>query len=239
MVDSVLMKHVAPGLGCIVAWALFSSPFKAVLQVRASKALGSLNPLPLVAMWANCVAWLVYSFLTVDVYVLASNIPGLLLGSFMTISCYGYADEKTRNVMLQGVMFFASIMTAAGIVVSFGRYDHAGTVFIWGCTTVFILLVFYSAPLSALAEVLRSRCSASLYLPFAAMNVVNGLLWTTYGLALGDSFIYGPNMVGAVFGSLQVVLCMVYPSKPIERKTPPPDDAEMGSMLYDNGRPSD
>jgi hypothetical protein len=33
--------------------------------------------------------------------------------------------------MLQGVMFFASVMTAAGIVVSFGRYDHAGTVFIW------------------------------------------------------------------------------------------------------------
>lgn len=46
-----------------------------------------------------------------------------------------------------------------------------------------------------LAEVLRTRSSASLYLPFAAMNVVNGLLWTTYGLALGDSFIYGPNLV--------------------------------------------
>jgi hypothetical protein len=64
-----------------------------------------------------------------------------------------------------------------------------------GCTTVLILLIFYSAPLSALAEVFRTRSSASLYLPFAAMNVVNGLLWTTYGLALGDSFIYGPNMV--------------------------------------------
>jgi hypothetical protein len=60
---------------------------------------------------------------------------------------------------------------------------------------VFILLIFYSAPLSVLAEVLRTRSSASLYLPFAAMNVVNGLLWTTYGLALGDSFIYGPNLV--------------------------------------------
>jgi hypothetical protein len=67
---------------------------------------------------------------------------------------------------------------------------------------VFILLIFYSAPLSALAEVLRTRCSASLYLPFAAMNVVNGLLWTTYGLALGDSFIYGPNMVRLSASSL-------------------------------------
>jgi hypothetical protein len=60
---------------------------------------------------------------------------------------------------------------------------------------VFILLIFYTAPLSALAEVFRTRSSASLYLPFAAMNVANGVLWTTYGLALGDSFIYGPNMV--------------------------------------------
>jgi hypothetical protein len=38
---------------------------------------------------------------------------------------------QTRNTMLQGVMFFATVMTAAGIVVSFGKYDHTGTVFIW------------------------------------------------------------------------------------------------------------
>lgn len=64
-----------------------------------------------------------------------------------------------------------------------------------GCTTVLILVIFYSAPLSALAEVFRTRSSATLYLPFAAMNTVNGLLWTAYGMALGDTFIYGPNLV--------------------------------------------
>eukprot|EP00878_Enallax_costatus_P035882 GHUV01040127.1.p1 GENE.GHUV01040127.1~~GHUV01040127.1.p1 ORF type:complete len:217 (+),score=21.48 GHUV01040127.1:162-812(+) len=213
----LLMKHIAPGLGCVVAWLLFSSPFKAVLQVRQSRALGSLNPLPLVAMWANCVAWLVYSFITTDVYVLASNIPGLLLGSFMTISCYGFADEKTRNTMLQGIMFFATLLTAAGMSISFGDYDHKAAINIWGYTTVFILLIFYSAPLSVLAEVLRTRSSAALYLPFAVMNMVNGLLWTAYGLAVPDAFIYGPNMVGAVFGGLQVALCLIYPSKAAER----------------------
>lgn len=44
--DSVLMKHVAPALGCVVAWAMFVSPLKAVLQVRKSRALGvSTRPL--------------------------------------------------------------------------------------------------------------------------------------------------------------------------------------------------
>jgi hypothetical protein len=74
---------------------------------------------------------------------------------------------------------------------------------------VFILLVFYTAPLSALAEVFRTHSSASLYLPFAAMNVINGLLWTTYGLALGDSFIYVPNMVRQL-GMLLLKCCTAF-----------------------------
>lgn len=64
--------------------------------------------------------------------------------------------------------------------------------------TVIILVVFYSAPLSVLAEVFATQSSASLYLPFAIMNMVNGLLWTVYGAAVPDAFIYGPNMVRAM-----------------------------------------
>ena len=44
-----------------------------------------------------------------------------------------------------------------------------------------ILLVFYASPLSTVAEVVSTRSSASLYAPLCAMNVVNGLLWVTYG----------------------------------------------------------
>jgi hypothetical protein len=92
--DSVLMSHVAPGLGVMVACALFASPIKAVLGVKEERRLGSLNPLPFCAMLANCVAWLVYAFLTGDPYVLASNIPGVLIALWLTFSCYGVADDK-------------------------------------------------------------------------------------------------------------------------------------------------
>lgn len=65
-----------------------------MVDLYKSLHLQALNPLPMVAMWANCVGWVVYSFINRDYYVLASNVPGLLLGTFMTISCYGLADEK-------------------------------------------------------------------------------------------------------------------------------------------------
>lgn len=57
----------------------------------------SLNPLPMVAMWANCVAWLVYAFLTKDPYVLCPNWAGLLLGTFMTMACFGLADDEVSR----------------------------------------------------------------------------------------------------------------------------------------------
>ncbi|PNH08322.1 hypothetical protein TSOC_005152 [Tetrabaena socialis] len=53
-----------------------------------------LNPLPLVAIIANCTAWILYGCINEDPYVIIANEPGLLLGLFMTVSCYGFADPK-------------------------------------------------------------------------------------------------------------------------------------------------
>jgi solute carrier family 50 protein (sugar transporter) len=50
-----------------------------------------------------------------------------------------------------------------------------------GVVAVAILLVFYAAPLSGVAEVLRARNSAALNEPLAAMAVINGSLWSAYG----------------------------------------------------------
>jgi hypothetical protein len=51
---ALVLKHLAPGLGCIIAFIMFFSPFQAVQAVRASGRLGDLNALPLVAIIANC-----------------------------------------------------------------------------------------------------------------------------------------------------------------------------------------
>jgi hypothetical protein len=64
----------------------------------------SLNPLPYCAMLANTVAWLVYAFLTADPYVLASNVPGVLLSTWLTFSCYGFADDRVGGLGWSGVV---------------------------------------------------------------------------------------------------------------------------------------
>jgi hypothetical protein len=47
---------------------------------------------------------------------------------------------------------------------------------------VALLALYYTAPLSTIAHVLRTRCSATLHWPLCLMNGVNGALWTAYGV---------------------------------------------------------
>jgi solute carrier family 50 protein (sugar transporter) len=47
--------------------------------------------------------------------------------------------------------------------------------------TVGILLIFYAAPLSSVAEVIRTGSSAALNEPLAFMAIANGGLWAAYG----------------------------------------------------------
>jgi hypothetical protein len=85
---------------------------------------------------------------------------------------------------------------------------------------VTVLGVYYVAPLSTVATVLRERDSSSLYWPLSMMNVINGCLWFAYGLAIFDWFICIPNGVGAVFNIACLSLCFIFPAKSRAQKLP-------------------
>ncbi len=70
-------------------------------------AIQELNPLPMVAIWANCTAWLVYAYMKADYYVFFANEPGLLLGIYMTIICYGFAEPKVSLPCTTVLIFIA------------------------------------------------------------------------------------------------------------------------------------
>lgn len=219
----LLLEHLVPALGVLVANALFLSPLRAVVAASRQARLGGLNPLVFSAMWANCVSFLVYAFLKRDPYVLASNYFGALVSLWMLMACVGAADPSVaaeraaRDAGVRAALFFGGFLSAAGAAIAFSNgvsSDRASAARAWGFVSVSVLLVFYASPLSALARVLRSRNSAALQLPLAGMASANGALWSAYGLAVGDAFLWAPNVVGTLFGLLQVALCLAYPPTP-------------------------
>lgn len=47
------------------------------------------------------------------------------------------------------------------------------------------------------------------------LSTINGTLWVIYGLAVANPFVWAPNGMGAIFGAIQIALCLIFRSKPV------------------------
>lgn len=75
-----------------------------------------------------------------------------------------------------------------------------------GVTANVILGGMYASPLFVAVQVVRGRDASAIDLPLAVMCFVNGVLWTTYGIAIADPLVYALNAFGAVLAAVQLVL---------------------------------
>ena len=55
-----------------------------------------------------------------------------------------------------------------------------------GAVSVAILMLYYVILLSTMVQIVRQRDASSIYLPLACAAVLNGGMWTIYGLVRPD-----------------------------------------------------
>ncbi|GBF91311.1 DNA-3-methyladenine glycosylase [Raphidocelis subcapitata] len=195
----ILLHHVCPGVGSLIAFFMFGAPLPAVLEVRRRRYIGETNALPFAAMGANCMAWLFYGFLIRDWYVYIPNFVGLMFGWFFTFTCFKFSTDKAQDSLTAIILSTLGLYFVIGIVHQAANLQFAAAKTLWGSTAVGVLGLYYTAPLTTILTVLRARDSASLNGPLSTMNVLNGALWFAYGMAIKDWFIALPNGIGAAF----------------------------------------
>lgn len=219
----LLLQHLAPGAGVIVALTMFSSPIFAVLNVMKQQHLGDLNPLPSLLGMFNCAGWVGYSLTNGDLYVFFANGPGFLIGSFLVLGTYPYASKKQQKTMMTLFLALSALLLSVAIggikALESSELDIRGLQTLWGLAANFILVLYYGAPLSTVYAVLKTRNSASIYIPLSVCAMLNSTLWVAYGLAVNDYFIAVPNAVGWVFALIQIVLRVIIPPQP-DRERP-------------------
>jgi len=73
----------APAIGALLTNGMYLAGVPAVKAARKNGSLGALNPLPFAMVLGNCVGWTSYGFLAKDYYLVAGNMPGILVGLWM------------------------------------------------------------------------------------------------------------------------------------------------------------
>ena len=205
----VHLVDAVPFAGVLLANAKILSPLSAVLNVRETASLGALNPVPLVAVTGNNAGWAMYSWTTHDPWVLSAAAPGVLIGLFYVATMYESADEQTRALIAKMVVCYAAALGMAD-------WLSAGTMMGWSASAIFgtlcsaLLFCFYTSPLPAMHDAMRTRSAERIHQGLASTTLCNAGLWLTYGLSQHDWHIYVPQSVGVLIAASQLVLAQAF-----------------------------
>mmetsp|Transcript_54621 Transcript_54621/g.144325 ORF Transcript_54621/g.144325 Transcript_54621/m.144325 type:complete len:229 (+) Transcript_54621:109-795(+) len=205
---------VAPVLAVIFSEFLAFGPLRAILDCRKANSLGEVNPLPFPILFGNGLGWLIYSVATKNIFVFLSNItaPGLSIFYLMTAHTLT-TSPKTRLQMEAILIFMICLWGIVGFSAAMME-DRDARSSVIGTLCNSIVLLLFASPLSTLSKVVRTRSSASINRPFAVCQVLNCVVWITYGAGLGDFFIALPSVVGLALGAVQLLLLFKYPASP-------------------------
>ncbi|GAX82506.1 hypothetical protein CEUSTIGMA_g9933.t1 [Chlamydomonas eustigma] len=210
--SGILAKYVAPSVGTIVGAIMLLSPIKAVWEIRKTKQLGEINPLPYPMTVVNCVSWVIYGAVAADPFIAPANILGIVAGLFFTMTALPHCTQKLQDI-IQGIMVFSGCLFGILSMIGVFALDSKGIKQMWGAMSVAVVIIYYVIPLSTMIQVVRHRDASSIYLPLAVASIVNGGAWTVYGLAVQDVNLWGPNGFGAFTGCVQVALRLLFGAK--------------------------
>jgi solute carrier family 50 protein (sugar transporter) len=206
-----------PVLGVVLSNLLYFSPWAAVRSAAKTGHLGSLNVLPQALMVASTQAWMCYALAVPNGFIVASNLPGAIAAMYFVTTTLPLMPREphAKRHQVQAVLVGATTaMLTLWTVLVFKAVSHETIVFVLGAYGSAICVLLFASPLSTVADVISTRNAASIYAPLTGAQCTNCLMWTVYGLAIGDVWVYGPNGTGLVLGLLQLVLKIVYPSVP-------------------------
>jgi solute carrier family 50 protein (sugar transporter) len=237
----IIFQYICPTIGVLISSALYSAPVNDLRGALKNGRLGHLNPAPWAVMSGNCFGWLAYAFYARDPFILASNIPGLLVSVWLNVGAsklqyYSAMALSNQITDLTDDVHRTLPDTAArrkgSLVLSPQDVLWLQILSLWfvillciswlGLTdghekeTVGILvninlLFFYGAPLQSIKLVTQEGNSDSLHVPTMILSCTNAGFWMMYGIARRDIVIYGPNGIGLLLGLVQALLCCACP----------------------------
>ena len=208
-----LVTTLIPKIGVITSTLLYFSPYPTVRQANTNQSVDdtSLNPIPLTIMAISSLCWLVYGLSIQDPYVTLSNVPGCIVSIWYVVTILPLLQGDRLKQTQRLVVLLSAITINLWMWLSLTKKSMMQISSLLGMYASFLFVLLSGSPLSTIKTVVRTKNSKSILTPLTMAQVVNTALWSLYGLAIGDKFVWGPNSVGLGFGLVQLMLKIMFP----------------------------
>merc|ERR1712232_959586 len=134
---------------------------------------------------------------------LVINLIGLLLHTSFVLCYWAFVTDKTECVKTSaGIVGLVVVASAVAV--------YQGSAQPFGNLACLLNVVMYYAPLAAAGEVIRTKSVAKFPLLPLVMTFIGSASWFTFGFLIHEATVMIPNLLGIVFGILQLGIYFKY-----------------------------
>ncbi|XP_076328172.1 sugar transporter SWEET1-like isoform X2 [Tachypleus tridentatus] len=204
-------KTILRNAATVCTVASFCSGMFVCQNIWKKRSTVDISPFPFLTGVLCGVLWLRYGLFIRDSAVIVVNVIGLTFQTIYVLWYYIFTlNRQTLHKQLLGVAVILLGLFYYLVYITKGK-DEA--TFASGLMASGASLAFCAAPLSSMAEVLKTQSVKMLPFPIILTTFVMTSLWFLYGFMLNDKFIQVPNLIGAMLAGFQLFLFIIYPSK--------------------------
>ncbi|KAK6920468.1 SWEET sugar transporter [Dillenia turbinata] len=198
-------------LGNVVSFMVYLAPLPTFHQIYKKKSTEGFQSIPYIVALFSAMLWIFYAFIKTGASLLITiNSVGCVIETIYIITYFIYAPKKARIVTVKFLLLFnvVGFGTILFITLVLTKGSKRALVLGWICVA-FSLSVFI-APFCIMRRVIRTKSVE--YMPFLLtfFLTLSAVMWFCYGLFLKDLYIAGPNILGFIFGVLQMLLYLIY-----------------------------
>ncbi|KAK5792227.1 bidirectional sugar transporter SWEET2a-like isoform X1 [Gossypium arboreum] len=194
--------------GNIFAFGLFLSPIPTFRRIIRNGSTEQFSGMPYIYALLNCLICLWYGFPIISpgiILVATVNSIGAVFQLIYIIIFIAYATKPMKLKML-GFLVSVFAVFASIVFVSLQFLDSSSRQLFIGYLSVASLISMFASPLLIINLVIKMKSVE--YMPFSLSlaTFLMSLAFFVYGLLKHDPFIYAPNGIGTVLGTVQLAL---------------------------------
>ncbi|XP_076891144.1 bidirectional sugar transporter NEC1-like [Bidens hawaiensis] len=202
-------------LGNIISFLVFLAPIPTFYKVYKKKSTEGFQSAPYVVGLFSAMLWIYYAFLKTNVVLLITiNSVGCFIETAYICFFLFYAPKKA-GYMESLKLIILLIVVGFGMITLLTQFlasgDTRGVIVGWICL-VFSLCVFV-APLGVVRQVVKTKSVEYMPILLSVALTVSAVMWFFYGLLLHDFNTAIPNVLGFIFGIIQMILYFLYKNK--------------------------
>ncbi|PHT97409.1 Bidirectional sugar transporter SWEET10, partial [Capsicum chinense] len=221
----------------IISFIVFLSPLPTFYKIYKKKSTEGYQSIPYVIALFSCMLWIYYAFLKTNTTLLITiNSFGMFIETIYVAVYLYYAPKTARAHTVK--LLLLTVAGGFGAIILVTQFLFKGVVrgqiVGWICL-IFSLCVFV-APLAIVRQVIKTKSVEYMPILLSIFLTISAVMWFFYGLLLKDINIAAPNILGFIFGILQMVLYAIYreKEKPIVKEHSIPELQNQATILDDN-----